>query len=127
MAAVITAVILSESEVSRVQLCDPMDWSSPGSSVHGIFPGKNTGLGCCFLLLLLYSFWDWLDNERLGAESSWEFEAMEGMCVRVCMWMRHIGELDTCSSALLFVQVNCSGQAGLCWYIFLLSQIDSML
>ena len=24
-------------------LCDPMDCSSPGSSVHGDFPGKNTG------------------------------------------------------------------------------------
>ena len=27
-------------------LCDPMDCSPPGSSVHGIFPGKNTGAGC---------------------------------------------------------------------------------
>ena len=34
-------------------LCDPMDCSPPGSSVHGIFPGKNTGVGCPFLLLLL--------------------------------------------------------------------------
>ena len=31
-------------------LCDPMDYSPPGSSVHGIFPGKNTGAGCHFLL-----------------------------------------------------------------------------
>ena len=23
--------------LSRVGLCDPMDWSLPGSSVHGIF------------------------------------------------------------------------------------------
>ena len=28
----------------------PMDWSPPGSSVHGIFPSKNTGVGCHFLL-----------------------------------------------------------------------------
>ena len=32
------------------QLCptlyNPMDCSPPGSSVHGIFPGKNTGMGC---------------------------------------------------------------------------------
>ena len=27
-----------------------MDFSLPGSSVCGIFPGKNTGVGCCFLL-----------------------------------------------------------------------------
>ena len=27
-----------------------MDCSLPGSSVHGIFPGKSTGVGCHFLL-----------------------------------------------------------------------------
>ena len=27
-------------------LCDPMDCSPPGFSVHGDFPGKNTGVGC---------------------------------------------------------------------------------
>ena len=31
-------------------LCDPMNCSPSGSSVHGIFPGKNTGVGCHFLL-----------------------------------------------------------------------------
>ena len=31
-------------------LCDPIDCSPPGSSVHGIFQGKNTGVGCHFLL-----------------------------------------------------------------------------
>ena len=29
---------------------DPMDSSPTGSSVHGILPGKNTGVGCYFLL-----------------------------------------------------------------------------
>ena len=33
--------------LSRVRLsCDPMDCSLPGISVHGISPGKNTGVGC---------------------------------------------------------------------------------
>ena len=27
-------------------LCDPMDYGPPGSSDHGDFPGKNTGVGC---------------------------------------------------------------------------------
>ena len=27
-------------------LCDPMDCSLPGSSVHGDSPGKTTGVGC---------------------------------------------------------------------------------
>ena len=31
-------------------LCDPMDYSTPGSSVHGDSPGKNTGVGCHALL-----------------------------------------------------------------------------
>ena len=31
-------------------LCDPVDGSPPGSSVPGIPPGKNTGVGCHFLL-----------------------------------------------------------------------------
>ena len=31
-------------------LCDPMDCSLPGSSVHGDSPGKNTGVGCHFFL-----------------------------------------------------------------------------
>ena len=31
-------------------LCNPMDCSSPGSSVHGVSPGKNTGVGCHDLL-----------------------------------------------------------------------------
>ena len=31
-------------------LCDPMDCSLPGSSVHGDSPGKNTRVGCHALL-----------------------------------------------------------------------------
>ena len=31
-------------------VCDPMDFSLPGSSVHGDSPGKNIGVGCHALL-----------------------------------------------------------------------------
>ena len=31
-------------------LCDSVDYSSPGSPVHGDFPGKDTGVGCHALL-----------------------------------------------------------------------------
>ena len=31
-------------------LCDPMDYSPPGSSVHEDSPGKSTGVGSHFLL-----------------------------------------------------------------------------
>ena len=42
----------SKSEVvqSCLTLCDLMDRSPLGSSIHGIFPGKSTGVGCHFLL-----------------------------------------------------------------------------
>ena len=33
---------------------DPMDYSPPGSSVHGISPGKNIGMGCHFLLQRIF-------------------------------------------------------------------------
>ena len=42
--------VWSEAAQSCPILCDPMDYSLPGSSIHGIFPGKNTGVGCHFLL-----------------------------------------------------------------------------
>ena len=36
-------------------LCDPTDCSPPGSSVHGDFPGKNTGVGCRALLQRIFT------------------------------------------------------------------------
>ena len=35
---------------SGLTLCEPMDCSLPGSSVHGDSPGKNNGVGCLALL-----------------------------------------------------------------------------
>ena len=42
---------LTNSEVAQScpTLCDSMDCSPPGSSVHGNFPGKSAGVGCHFL------------------------------------------------------------------------------
>ena len=36
---------------SCLTLCDPVDCSPPGSSVHGDSSGKNTGVGCHAFLL----------------------------------------------------------------------------
>ena len=36
-------------------LCDPMDWTLLGSSVHGDFPGKNTGVSFHALLQRVFS------------------------------------------------------------------------
>ena len=35
---------------SCLTLCNPMDRNPPGFSVYGLFPGKNTGVDCQFLL-----------------------------------------------------------------------------
>ena len=39
---------------SCLTLCNRMDCSPPGSSIHGIFPGKNTGVGCHYLLRVIF-------------------------------------------------------------------------
>ena len=41
-------IVHAHSVVST--LCDPVDCSPPGSSVHGIFQARNTAVGCHFLL-----------------------------------------------------------------------------
>ena len=43
-------VAAAKSLQSCPTLCDPIDGSPPGSPVPGDSPGKNTGVGCHFLL-----------------------------------------------------------------------------
>ena len=49
-----TSLIIAAAAAKSLQLCltlcDPIDGSPPGSPVPGISPGKNTGVGCHFLL-----------------------------------------------------------------------------
>ena len=44
---------------SCLTLCNPVDCSPPGSSVHGDSPGKNTGVGCHFLLQGIFPTQGW--------------------------------------------------------------------
>ena len=44
------AAAAAKSLQSRLTLCNPLDYSPPGSSVHHDSPGKNTGVGCYALL-----------------------------------------------------------------------------
>ena len=46
----LSSVLRCAQQLSHVQLCDTMDCSLPGSSVHGDSPGKNIGVGCHALL-----------------------------------------------------------------------------
>ena len=41
--------VLAKSLQSNLSLNHLVDCSLPGSFLHGIFPGKNTGVGCHFL------------------------------------------------------------------------------
>ena len=47
MVVVVVCVLVTQLCLT---LCDPMDCSPPGSSVHEDSPGKNTGESCHFLL-----------------------------------------------------------------------------
>ena len=60
--------VKSESEVAQScpTLCDSMDCSLPGSSIHD-FPGKNTGVGCHCLL----RFWRLLTAN--SCDCAWGF------------------------------------------------------
>ena len=58
-----------------------MDYSQPGSSVHGILQSKNTGVGCHTLLTTWHSSW----------ESSWPRDWTHNVCCIFCI----IGEFFT--------------------------------
>ena len=47
-------------------LCDPMDCSVPGSSVHGDSPVKNTGVGCHALLRGSSESSDWTQISHIA-------------------------------------------------------------
>ena len=45
-----TCACCAKSLQQCLTLCNPMDCSPPGYSIHGDSPGKNTGVGCHALL-----------------------------------------------------------------------------
>ena len=58
-------------------LWGPVDCSSPGSSVHGLFKAKNTGVGCHFLFQGIFQTQDWTHISCFGRQilfhcTSWE-------------------------------------------------------
>ena len=50
-----TVLVLCSVAQSCLTLWDPMDCSLLGSSVHGVSPGKNSGVGCYALLQEIFS------------------------------------------------------------------------
>ena len=51
-------------------LCNPMDCSPPSSSVHRL-PGKNTGMGCHFLLQGIFPTRDWTQVSCISCIGKW--------------------------------------------------------
>ena len=77
---------MRESENEVAQSCptlrDPMDCSLPGSSIHGIFPGKSTGVGChCLLELHYYNHWSYIELYIWSTASSLVIISVEGSVI----------------------------------------------
>ena len=83
--------VKSESEVAQScpTLCDPMDCSLPGSSVHGIFL-KFWSLGtlrsCCWLTRFLVRLFFWLDDGYLLLESLYGRERADASPIMSLLW-----------------------------------------
>ena len=65
---------------SRTALCNPMDFSSPHSSVHGDSPGTDNGVGCRFLFQGLFPTLGW--NPHLLCLLYWQADSLS---------LRHLG------------------------------------
>ena len=61
---------------SCLTLYDPTDCSPPGSSAQGIFPSKNTGVGCHFLLQGTFPTQRW--NLCLLHLQHWQVDSLPG-------------------------------------------------
>ena len=69
-------------------LCNPMDCSPPGSTVHGNSPGKNTGVGCHALL------------QRIMLTQG------SNPCLPHCRWiLYHLSHQESPVSILIFVTI----------------------
>ena len=71
-------------------LCDPMDYSAPGSSIHGDSPDKNTGVGCHALLQGIYCI-----NKKTHRDMSFIFKYVYFIShIHKILTFRHFSELS---------------------------------
>ena len=71
----------AKSLQSCLILWDPMNCNPPGSSIHGVSPGKNTGVGCHALLQGIFPTQG--SNQRL---QSWSFPFFLGEGFILVTW-----------------------------------------
>ena len=76
-------------------LCNPTDCSLPGSSVHGYFPGKSTGVGCHFLFQRIFPTQG--SNLHLLLHRFFTPEPPGKPSVRLCHTLTVMLDLSTCS------------------------------
>ena len=69
---------------SRPTLCDPMDCSPAGSSVHGDSPGKNTGVGCHALLQGIFPTQGWDPGPLHCRRSLYQLSPQGSLGVYIC-------------------------------------------
>ena len=105
-------------------LCDPMDYTPPGSSVHGDSPGKNTGVGCHALLQDIFPTQRsnlrplYLLHWQTGS-SPWappgKPEVNEWEADNIEKWSLNSLEMPSLSSAPEWGQVCLNHPFNLCW------------
>ena len=81
---------------SSLTLCNPMDYSPSGSSVHEDSPGKNTGVGCHALLQGIFPTQGW--NPRLLCLLYWQVSSLPLSYLGSPIWLQT--PLQTCWTRL---------------------------
>ena len=91
-------ILIMCQSVSRLvvclTLCNPMDCSPPGSSVHGDSPGKNTGVGCHFLLQGIIQPREWTWSSALQVDSLLYEPQGKHVCVLAQLWLTFCSPTD---------------------------------
>ena len=64
---------------SCLTFCNPVDYSLRGFSVHAVFPGKNTGMGCHFLLQGIFRSQG--SNSHLLCLLHWQADSLPLYCL----------------------------------------------
>ena len=72
--AVLSRLVVSDS-------LGPHNCSLPGSSVHGDSPGKNTGLGCHFLLQGIFPTQGWSQVSYIAGRFFTIWHTRKGICL----------------------------------------------
>ena len=88
---------------SCLTLCNPRDCSPAGSSVHGIFQARNTGVGYHFLLRGIFPTQEWKLHLCISCISRW-----------ILYHLRHLGSPGD-SSLLCILAYFCNCWIIACW------------